>query len=190
MSPHLPDGPRGRALAAAIALMGALLLWLGLIAPTLDWFAGRQEALAGQAMRLQRMQGLVASLPDLRRRAAASLAQSGRVEAILGGASDAVAAANLQQMIDVLARQNDLRIASAETLVAEPTGAWRAISVRVTLQSSWSQLVQLLSAIAVAPSAMVVDNLQLRAPSRGEAGEAINAAFSVTAWRRGGGDAP
>ena len=190
MSPRLPRGGSGRALAAALTILGASLLWLGLIAPALDWFHERQENLAQQAMRLQRMRSLAASLPELRQRAAASPAQSGRVEAALGGASDAVAAANLQKMLDALARQNNLRIASTETLAAETSGAWRTISVRITLSAQWQPLVQLLRAVAAAPTAMVVDNLQLRGPSRGDPGEAVNAAFSVTAWRRGGKEAP
>ncbi len=190
MSLALPEGRLGRALAASITLAAALLLWFGLIAPVLDWFGERQESLAGQAMRLQRMQSLAASLPELRQRAATKPAQSGRAEAALGGASDAVAAANLQQMLDTLARQNNLRIASAETLAAETSGAWRAISVRVTLSAPWQPLIQLLRAVAAAPTAMAVDNLQLRGPSRGDPGEAVSVAFSVTAWRRSGSEAP
>ena len=108
----------------------------------------------------------------------------------LAGTSDALAAANLQQMLDDFARKNDLRIVSTETLAAEPAGAWRAISLRVTLTAAWPKLVQLLQAIAVTPTAMVVDNLQLRSPGRDDAEQAISAAFTVTAWRQDGQKAP
>jgi general secretion pathway protein M len=190
MSAVLPEGLRGRALAAGITLAGLALLWASVAAPLWAWHADRQERLEQQAVLLQRMQGLAAALPALRRDAEAARTAPGRAEAALEGASDAVAAATLQQKLDELATASGLRIGSAETLPAEPAGGWQAITVRVTVTASWPPLVRLLRAVAAAPTAMTVDNLQFRPPPRNsrDADWPIEAAFSVTAWRARGGD--
>ena len=72
MNAILTDGRRGRALAVAITLLGLLLLWLGVVAPALDWFDERQALLTQQSAILQRMQGLATSLPELRQTAASA----------------------------------------------------------------------------------------------------------------------
>jgi general secretion pathway protein M len=192
MTGGLPDGPRGRALAAGVTLAGVALLWPALAAPLLDWHAGRQETLQRQAMLMARMEDLAAALPALRREAAAARAAPGRAAAALEGGSDAVAAAALEQSLDELAAGTGLRIGSAETLPAEPAGAWQAITIRVTVTASWPPLVRLLEAIAAAPTAMVVDNLQLRPPPRSSRDPdwPIDAGFNVTAWRAREGAEP
>jgi general secretion pathway protein M len=103
-----------------------------------------------------------------------------------------VAAANLQQSLDDLAKAVGVRVASAETLPAEAAGTWQAIPVRVTLTASWPALVQLLKSIATAPTTMVVDNLQLRPPPPGsrDPERLIETAFSVTSWRVRDGGTP
>jgi hypothetical protein len=184
MSGNLPEGVRGRALAVGLALAAAALIWFGVAAPVLDWDAEQQSQLQRQAALRDRMRGLAASIPALRRDAEATR-DDRSAEAALEGASDAVAAATLQQTLDDLAKTAGASIGSAETLPSEQAGAWQAITVRVTLTAPWTPLVRLLRSVAAAPTAMVVDNLQLRGPSRAsrDPDRPIDAAFSVTAWR-------
>ena len=191
MSAALPEGRRGQALAVGMALAASGLLWLGLVAPALDWYADRQDRLERQAAVLRRMQALAAGVPALKLEAEAIRTAPGRAEAALEGAGDAVAAATLQQTLDRLAQDAGLRIGSAETLPAEAAGAWQAITVRVTVTGAWPALVGLLRGIAAAPTAMQVDDLQLRPPPRSSRDPdwPIDAVFSVTAWRARGGDA-
>lgn len=185
MSGQLPHGPAGRALAGAVAVLGLLLLWFGLIAPALEWQAGLREQLDRQTAVVERMRGLAAAVPALKREAEAAMAGHGGADAALEGASDAVAAANLQQSLDDLAKVAGVRIGSAETLPAEAAGSWQAITVRITMVAPWPTLVHLLQSIASSTTAMAVDNLQLRPPPRDARDPArpIDTAFSVTAWR-------
>lgn len=191
MSESLPEGPRGRALAIGFTLAAAALLWFGLAAPVLEWDASRQAMLERQSVLRDRMRGLAAAVPTLRRDAEAAR-DDRSAEAALEGTSDAVAAATLQQTLDDLAKTAGVRIGSAETLPSEQAGAWQAITVRVTLTASWTPLVHLLQSVAAAPTAMVVDNLQLRGPPRDsrDPDRPIDAAFSVTAWRARESGAP
>jgi hypothetical protein len=180
----LPEGARGRVLAVGILLLGLVLLWFGMAAPLLAWHATRQDTLERQALVHDRMRALAEAVPALRKQAAEITDDQGS-DGALDGTSDAVAAAGLQQALDDLAKEAGLRIGSAETLPAEPAGAWQAITMRVTLTAPWAPLVQLLRAIAAAPTAMVVDHLQLRPPARNshDPDWPIEAGFSVTAWR-------
>jgi general secretion pathway protein M len=180
----LPTGARGRALAAAITLLAAALLWLALVAPMLGWYAERQARLGQQRVLAQRMEAMLATLPALRRIAQDAAATATPAGAVLEGATDQVAAATLQQKLDELARASDVRIGSAEVLPAEAAGAWRAISVRVEVRAPWPALVALLAAIAGSPTPMVVDAVQLQGPPRAEhEPDLIEAHFTVTAYR-------
>jgi hypothetical protein len=185
MRTALPDGARGRALAMGITLAALALLWFGLVAPLVAWHADQQDALERQAVLRDRMRGLAATVPALRRDLEAAGSAPGHAEAALEGAGDAVAAANLQQTLDELAKAAEVRIGSSETLPTEPAGAWQAITVRVTLTAPWPPLVRLLQSIAASPTTMVVDNMQLRPPPRDTKDRLrpIDASFSVTGWR-------
>jgi type II secretory pathway component PulM len=187
-STFLPDGPRGQAMALGIAALGAALLWPGLAAPAFDWYADRAETLQREQATAARMAAQVRTLPELRGRAAELAGQAHR-DALLEGATDGVAAAALQEMLEHMAAASGTRIASAEPLPAErAAGDLRAISVRITVNAPFKAVVGLLAAIADADTPMLVDNLQLRAspmPLGAEAERQMEASFSVTAWRAG-----
>ena len=65
----LPDGRRGQALALAMTVCAALLVWLGIVGPAQDWFADREERLSHQHAYARRAAALVATLPALRHEA-------------------------------------------------------------------------------------------------------------------------
>ncbi len=186
LSPALATGVRGRVLALALALLVALLLWIGLVAPLLGWFDERQETLRRQQAIGRRMAALVQTLPDLQAASDAAGARAARRrEALLDGTSDAVAAATLQQLLDEMANRAGLRIGSVEVLPAEPAGLYRAIAVRLTVNAPWPPLVTLLQAIATANAPMLVDNLQLRSLPRSatDTESPIDVTFSVIGYR-------
>ncbi len=189
--PALSSGVRGRLLALALALLAALLLWIGIAAPLLGWFGERQETLRRQQAIGRRMAALVQTLPALQAAADAAGARgAGRREALLDGGSDAVAAAALQQQLDEMASRAGLRIVSVEVMPPEAAGAYRAIAVRLSVIAPWPALVTLLQAIATAEVPMLVDNLQLRTLPRNavDTDAPIDVTFSVIGYR--GGRAP
>jgi hypothetical protein len=179
---------RGRVLALALALLAALLLWLGLAAPLLGWFDERAETLRRQQAIGRRMAALVQTLPALQAAAEAAGARGGgRREALLDGGSDAVAAATLQQLLDEMAKRANLRIVSVEVLPPEQSGQYRAIAVRLNVSAPWPALVALLQAIATADVPMLVENLQMRGMVRNTADTEwpIDVTFSVVGYRNG-----
>ncbi len=184
----LSAGVRGRVLALALALLVALLLWVGMVAPLLDWFADRQETLRRQQAIGRRMAALVQTLPALQAAADAAGARgAGRREALLDGTSDAVAAATLQQLLDEMASRAGLRIGSVEVMPPEAAGLYRAIAVRLSVNAAWPALATLLQAIADADVPLLVDNLQMRALVRSgpDSDWPIDATLSVTGYRSG-----
>ena len=185
----LPTGVRGRVLALAVAILAVLVLWLGVAAPLLGWYDARAETLRRQQAIEQRMAALVQTLPALQAAAEAAAARgAARRETTLDGASDAVAAAALQQRLDEMAGQAGLRIGSAEVMPSEPAaGAFHPVAVRLTISAPWPALVRLLQATAVAGTPMLVDNLQIRSLGRDpNAKESpVEVTFTVIGYRAG-----
>ena len=180
----LPSGRRGQVLAVAIAAVAAMVLWFGVVLPLAGWHDSRAASLERQAVLAGRMETLAASLPALRRRAA-TLAAGPAPQTLLEGGSDAVAGAALQEQVQAMAVEAGSPLTSAETLPAEPAGAYRRISLRVSLSAPYPSLVHLLAAIADANPRMLVDDLQIQAPPLGlrSAVLPMDATLTVLAFR-------
>jgi general secretion pathway protein M len=200
MTLALPSGPRGRALAVAIAVLGAASVWAGAVAPVLDWYGERAELLRRQSAIAYRMALLVETLPALRREAllgnnAASAGGAGRAQdraaALLTGATDTIAAAALQQRIDDLAATAGVRVGSREILPGQPDGDLRAIGIRMTVTAPYRSLVGLLLALARSDTPMVADEIQVRGPGGNvrDAQLPVDASMTVTSFRAGKADA-
>lgn len=183
LSPSLPGGRRGRALALALTLALAGLLWAGGGAPLARWYAARETAIADRAALAAHLQSLASALPSLR---AAAAVPSRSV--LLAGESDAISAAHLQEKVGAIAGGVGLVPASLETLPAAPLGALRRIGLRVTLAGPWPRLVALLGAIAQAEPRMLLDEMTLRGlPARGPSDDTtVAASFIVFAFRADG----
>ena len=189
LTSHLPGGLRGRLLALGIALCGALLLWAGAVAPVLDWYDSRQDELSRQQAISLRMAALVRTLPALQAAADSTAARSAaRRVVLLEGATDAVAAAGLQQRLEEMAGHAELRIGSAEVMPAETIGGFHAIAVRATVTAPWPALIRLLHAIAAADTPMLTENLQIRSLPHNvqETTLPIDVTFTVIGYRAGG----
>jgi general secretion pathway protein M len=185
MALALPHGPRGQLLALGITAVALAVVWLGVIAPVLDWQADRTETLRRQRAMAHRMAALVETLPALRAAAADATDRGRQPGKLLDGATDALAAAKLQQSLDELAAASGVRIGSEEILPVQAAGDFRAIAVRLTLTAPWPSVVALLEAMAKADVPMMADEMQLRGPpgTSREPGLPVSASFTVTAYR-------
>lgn len=185
MAATLPSGPRGQALALGVTLVAAAILWLGIIAPLLEVFDDRAETLRRQTAMADRMAALIQTLPALQQQAAAAVASGRQTDAMLPGASDALAAAALQQKLDELATASDVRMGSQEILPAQASDGFRAIAVRVTTNAPWRSLVALFLALAQSETPMVADELALRGPLANihDPDLPVDASFTVTSYR-------
>ncbi len=181
----LPEGRAGQGLA--LGLLGLVLLatWLGLGGPLLEAHAERAAVLERKALVAARMQALVASLPALQASAAALPAGQGQA-GLLGGASDALAGATLQGMVQELAaRSGGVSLESLEALPAEEMGGYRRIGLRVAGKAPWPNLLRLLQLVDATSPGLLVDALSLRGPppQRGLVGVPVEVSFAVYGFR-------
>jgi len=189
---NLPAGRRGQAMALGVTLIALVILWAGVVAPLIGLYEARQDTLAQRRGLLVRMTMLADMLPTLRRQAGEKANAGPAPQALIEGASDAVASATLQERIQQMATQSEANLASVEALPGEQAGALRRIGLRVTLTTSWPVLVNLLAAIDTASPRMLVDDLQLQGSviqvRQGEA--RLEARLNVYAFRVGKEPAP
>jgi general secretion pathway protein M len=168
MALALPEGPRGRALALAMTAIALALVWLGVAQPVLDSYAESADELERRAALAQRMSDLAASLPELQRAAQSQTTEAAPAAATLEGTSDAVAAASLQGLLEGMANSVSAHITSAEALPAEQVGAYRRISLRLTVGATWPVLIRMLQLVDRATPRMFIDELQIHAQPAAE----------------------
>ena len=112
------------------------------------------------------MTALVETLPTLRREAENDSSAAASSNVLLPGATDAIAAAVLQQKIDELAAAAGIRLASEEIMPARPAGDIRAVPVRVTLNAPWGKFVAFLLSLAQAELPMMAEEVLVHGTQR------------------------
>ncbi|MCB8883212.1 hypothetical protein ACELLULO517_23385 [Acidisoma cellulosilytica] len=191
---RLPEGRAGQVLAVGMTLAALGLVWSGCVAPLTGLFAAREAARADQAGMLAHMQMIAADLPSLRRIAREAKADrtTGSASALIPGATDAIAAANLQNALQDLAAGSGVLPSSVEVLPALQRGAFRRIGLQIEATTTWPILISLMKAINDSALGLVVDDLSLHALSDGSKGNgidashpALDASFMVFAFRAG-----
>jgi len=186
MAAALPSGRQGRILAVGLLVLAAVVVWLGLAAPLMDFYDVQAAKLAQRAALAQRMAMLAAELPDLRTRAAAMPTNNGA--ATFEGATDALAGATLQSQLQSLAGTTGATLSSMETLTAEQSGPYRRIGVKLSISAPLPVLVQLMAQIEQARPPMLVDDLQIHGSPivlPGAQVSALDIGFTVYGFRSG-----
>lgn len=186
VSASLPTGPRGKALAVGLVGVALGLVWLAVAAPLLAWHADRAELLAQRQALATRMEAVAATLPQLRADAEGAAA-SPAAQALLQGATDAVAGAALQGQVETMASGAGMTVSSLELLPTEAAGAFRRVGLRLSVNGSWPSLLRLLQAVDEARPRMVVDDVQVQPLASVAVAEAqgFAATFTVIAFRAG-----
>jgi|SRR5579863_912619 len=187
METTLPDGLRGQILAVALTVTLLATLWFGIAGPLISWYQANAEELLQRQALLRHMQVVAETLPTLENAPAAAKPAP---TALLSGATDAVAAAAMQNAVQAMAARSGIELSSMETLPAEPRGAYRRIGLRVSLSAQWPVLIELLRAAGQGQPRMLVDDVQLRTtPVQGHTTEApVSASFTLLAFRAATGD--
>jgi general secretion pathway protein M len=183
MIAHLPTGRAGQVLALAFGVVLIGLFWLGAIGPARDLYRNRSDTLAQREVLLFHMRELAATLPSLQTQAA-NTADAPVPTALLRGASDALAGADLQQHMEEMASAVGASLTSTETLTAEPRGNYRRIGLRVTLSAPWSVFTRLLAAVRESTPRMLVDDLKMSTSKLrgGDEATVMNGGFTVFAF--------
>jgi hypothetical protein len=150
-------GRRGQALAASIGLLALALAWFGVVDPVWSWYADRNQVLEQRTALEHRMREVAATLPALR----AAKPQRGDAPAaiMLSGATDAVAAADLQERIQKMAAAAGASLTAVETLPAVPTGNWHKVPLRISVNAPWPVLMDLLRSIEGSRTRILVDDV-------------------------------
>lgn len=156
----MPEGLRGRLLAAALTLTVPCAAWFAVAAPLIAWYQEDREDLAQRRILLLHMQEAAATLPALEHDRAAGVRPV--TTALLPGATDAMAAAAMQSNVQAMAVAAGVSLASMETLPVQPGGAYRRIGLRVATIAPWSVLIEFLRAAGRGQSRMLIDDLVLR----------------------------
>lgn len=188
MALDMPTGRSGKILALGLVFLVLSAVWAAIVRPLLDLHAEQVEVLSNRQAQFSRMESLEQNLPNLRQQAAAAAANGPPPDAILQGASDAVAGATLQQLVQDMATQTGVTLASTEALAVEQVYSYRLIGVRTTLSAPWPALVQLLHTIERAKPAIMVDDLQVHGPrlqTERDDDPPLDASMTVLALRAG-----
>ena len=147
MQAVLPTGRPGRLLALGITLLGFGLVWFALVGPLVRLYADNAASLEQQRILAHRMAQLAGMLPDLQHQAEAGAGTGPAPNALLEGATDAIAGATLQERVQEMASTAGARVSSAEMLPAAQTGGYRRIGLRVACNAPWPILIRLLQSI-------------------------------------------
>jgi hypothetical protein len=143
---------------ALVALGGVYLL---VAAPLLDLYTERAAVLENRQMLLPRLKAAAEELPELRAHVEQLRAAAGTRKVSLEGASDAIAAANLQSRIEELAASVGATIGSTESLPAEARSGYRRIGLRYVLSGPYETIVRFLAKLEAATPPLVIDNLHI-----------------------------
>lgn len=195
MDTTLPTGQAGRLLALAVTIAVLALVWLAAAAPLIDWHAERAERLQQQRTLALRMEALTQTLPELRQMASGGATQGTvgpEAASLLDGATDAVAAASLQQLVQDMASRAGAGLSSAETLPVTQAGAYRRIGLHVSVSAPWTVLIKLFQSVALASPRMLVDDLQVHGQHFvvQPPDPPLDAGFTIFAFRAGVAPAP
>ena len=145
--------------AALVAV--ALVIVFGLLPFARRW-AAREEALDASRDRLARLQGLLASEPQLRRALDQQRqARAARSARLLTGATPAVAASSLQSLIQQYAEQSGVTLDRVNVVGdnAEPDSGLAAIPMELSAQGDVHGLVALLYRLQHGEKLLVVDEI-------------------------------
>jgi general secretion pathway protein M len=185
MATALPTGQRGQILAAGLALLALILVWLGVVAPLTGLYDSRGDEITALQLRAAREAALIEALPALKNEA--NVVTRTPTRAVLTGNSDAIAGATLQELVQTMATNANAQLTSIETLPAEQVGTYRRIGVHVELSAQLAVVIQLLRAIEQSQPSMFIDDIRLTATPVGPQNTQLplDAAFTVYAFRIG-----
>jgi general secretion pathway protein M len=160
-------GRRGQALAVAVTVLALVILWGGVVDPLRAWYSDRQDLLEQRQALLERMQRLAATLPALHAGPTDNQSEADAAEAtLLPGATDAVAAADLQERVQKMASAAGVSVTAVETLPAEAAaGRWHRVALRVSLNASWAVLTDLMRSIEESPTRIFIDDVHFHSVS-------------------------
>ena len=180
----LTDGFPARVLALAIAALLFAVLYLVIAAPLVEFYRSNQELLEQRWEVIRQSESAVQDLPRLRAAAKKPKSQTDGGLLLLKGASDAVAAAELQSTLKNLVGEAGATLSSAQVLPSETQGGFRRIGVHVSFSGDISLLTTVVSGLETANPVLSIGNFEVhRAGKSDDDDETLAVAMDVYGFR-------
>jgi hypothetical protein len=158
----LPTGVRGQFMAVALLLILLLLAYQFIGLPLLDAYQARSQAIEDTERTIRRYRNLLAQEPALRAFSERYASQRPLAPLLLPGGNPALSGAALQQQLQDLAGQHDVRVLSLRVRQTEEDGLFERIAVEARMQSDITGLRDLLYDIEQSEPYLFVENLAVR----------------------------
>ncbi len=148
---------------AAIALsLGVLVgLYAFALAPLTASYGETEQAISQARDLLDRYRRIAASRPALQTRLNELTTRQSEIGIYLGGGTDALAVADLQELVNKTVEAGGGRLRSIQILPVKTDGAFRRVGVRVQMTATVTQLVRVLYALEAGRTFLFVDNLEV-----------------------------
>lgn len=160
-----PLASRALAVAILFALVGGI--WLGLGQPVVDRFVAYRARVAEAEDRLPRLRRLAASAPVLEQQLARMRRDPSARTRELSGASDALAAADLQNRVSRIASNQGAVLRSTQILPPTESEGFRRIAIRVAMETNTPSLQKIFYQLETSSTLLFLDSVEIRSRSGG-----------------------
>jgi hypothetical protein len=148
---------------AALALSAGVVfgLYIFVAAPIVASYAETDAAVAQAAELLDRYRRVAAARPALQERLDALKSRQSEIGTYLGGETDALAGAKLQELVNATVAAGGGALRSVQILPAKADGGFRRIGVRVQMTATIAQVLHVLHGLDAGSTLLFVDNLEV-----------------------------
>ncbi len=148
---------------AALALSAgvAFACYLFVVAPIVAGYAETDAAVAQAAELLDRYRRVAAARTGLQERLDALKSRQSEIGTYLGGETDALAGAELQELVNATVAKGGGGLRSVQILPVKADGSFRRIGVRVQMTATIAQVLRVLHGLEAGSTLLFVDNLEV-----------------------------
>ncbi len=157
----MASGWVSRVAALALSAGVAFALYLFVVAPIVAGYAETGAAVAQAAELLDRYRRVAAARPALQERLDALKARQSEIGTYLSGETDALAGAELQELVNTTVAKGGGGLRSVQILPVKADGGFRRIGVRVQMTATIAQVLRVLHGLEAGSTLLFVDNLEV-----------------------------
>lgn len=157
----MASGWVSRVAALALSAGVAFAFYLFVVAPIVAGYAETGAAVAQAAELLDRYRRVAAARPALQERLDALKARQSEIGTYLSGETDALAGAELQELVNTTVAKGGGGLRSVQILPVKADGGFRRIGVRVQMTATIAQVLRVLHGLEAGSTLLFVDNLEV-----------------------------
>ena len=148
---------------AALALSAGVVfaLYAFVVAPIVAGYAETNAAVIQAAELLDRYRRVAAARPALQERLDILESRQSEIGTYLGGHTDALAGAELQELVNATVAKGGGGLRSVQILPVKADGGFRRIGVRVQMTATIAQVLHVLHGLEAGSTLLFVDNLEV-----------------------------